>query len=808
MSTVIRDLRLAIRTLLARPGLSLVRVITLAVVTGAASAVLLVVNATLIRPLPFGRPEGLVRLFLQPPGTTSFTQANPLHPQVFVGYREQVPASLEAIEGVWARDRSVTGNGEPDNMPSAAISPGLFTLLGAAPILGRVFTDDEAREARRVVVIGHGLWSRRFGRNASAIGSSLVIDRESYEVIGVMPASFNAVFVRSEFWTPLEVRAGNLINPGASFIQTVARLRRGASLEETQAALQAVLGSVARDDTTTRLRGWQAGVRDLRDAQYGRQTRPLLLLLASVLALSLIAAANLGNLTLADVLHRRGELAIRSALGASRAALLWPEVLQSLLIAAAGGVLGLGAALLALPAIVRLDPANLITPEAFVVDWRVAIAVAMLSFSVISMAAVLPARRIAGADVAAALAESGRRTAGGRSQERLRGWLVATQTALALILISSGALLAAAFERTAGGDPGFQADHVLTAQLRLPEAAYPTAQSRAAFVDNVLDRLRGMPGVVDASTTLNLFVPGFTFQTLVHIEAHPRPDGQLHTVLFRRVSPGYFRTLKIRELAGRTFDSRDTPAGMPSAVVSRSFADRLWPGEDAIGQRLRRGAAASPWLTVIGIVADVQDVGYGQAADATIYISYAQSNVATAPISLVVRTSGDPLTLVPAVKAKIWEIDPAQPLASVATLEQFLNDSLGPQRFRSVLLGIFSSVGLLLAAIGIYAVTSRTVAERTREVGVRLALGGRPGRVWWTVAGRSLRAFAIGVLAGSIGAIAAASILASLFPEVEATSRLYAVPAMALLMCAGVGTALAAAHRVTRLDPLKAIRTE
>jgi putative ABC transport system permease protein len=807
MSTVIRDLRLATRTLLARPGLSLVRVITLAVVIGAASAVLLVVNATLIRPLPFGTPERLVRLYLQPPGTTSFTQANPLHPQVFVGYREQVPASLEAIEGIWARDRSVTGNGEPDNVPAAAVSPGLFTLLGATPMLGRVFTDDEAREARRVVVIGHGFWSRRFGRNATAIGNTLVIDRESYEVIGVMPASFNAVFVRSEFWTPLEVRAGNLINPGASFIQTVARLRPGASLEETQAALQAVLTSVARDDNTARLKGWQAGVRDLRDAQYGRQTRPLLLLLASVLALSLIAAANLGNLTLADVLHRRGELAIRSALGASRAALLWPEVVQSLLIAAAGGVLGLGAALLALPAIVRLDPANLITPDAFAVDWRVVIAVSVLSFAVISTAAILPARRIAGADVAAALAEGGRRSAGGRSQERLRGWLVATQTALAMMLISTGALLAAAFERTAGGDPGFRAENVLTAQLRLAESAYATPQSRVAFVDTVLTRVRGIPGVIDASTTLNLFVPGFTFKTLVHIEAHPRPDGQLHTVLFRRISPGYFSTLRIRELAGRTFDSRDTPTSMPAAVVSRLFANRFWPGEDAIGQRIRRGVG-NAWLTVIGIVDDVQDLGYGQPADAIIYIPFAQNNVVTAPISLVVRTSGDPLTFVPAVKAQIWEVDPAQPLASVGTLEQFLKDSLGPQRFRSVLLGIFSGVGLLLAAIGIYAVTSRTVAERTREAGVRLALGGRPARVWWTVAGRSLRAFAIGVLAGSIGAIAAAGILASLFPEVEATSRLYAVPALALLLCAGVGTALAAAHRVTRLDPLKALRTD
>jgi putative ABC transport system permease protein len=808
MATLSRDVRLAIRAILARPALSLIRVLTLVVVIAAASAVLLVANATLLRSLPFGAPQRLVRLYMQPPGTTSFEQANPLQPLVFVRVRERLPGSLEAIEGVWARDRAVAGSddGTPDSVPSAAVSPGLFGLLGAAPILGRTFTDAEALSAERVVILSHGFWMRRYGGASQAVGSTLIIDRAPHEVIGVMPSGFMPVFVRSEFWTPLEVRDGNLINPGASFIQTVGRLRSGATGEQARAEFHALVAAMARD-TDPRLKGWQAGIRDLRDAQYGAQTRPLLLLIAAIVALSFIAAANLTNLTLADVLHRRGELAIRSVLGASTSALVRPELVQCLLLALTGGVFGLWAARLILPAMVSLDPANRGLLEIVVVDWRVVLAVAVLSFGVITTAAVLPARRVAGADVAQALAGADRRTAGKRGDERLRSWLVGTQTALAVVLVSSGALLTAAFDRTARTHPGFDAAHVLTAQLRLPETAYPTAEGRSLFVEQVLARVRGIPHVIDASTTQNLFIPGFTFQTLVHVETRPTPDGQPHTVQFRRVSPGYFRTLRIPELAGRTFDERDTNQGPLTVVVSQSFAQQFWPGEDPVGKRLRRAAAGSPVMTVIGVVGDVRDVGYGQAPQAALYTVYAQGNNATAPISLVVRTSSDPRDLALAVKMAVREVDRAQPLASISTLEQFLADSLGPQRFRSVLLVLFGTVGLVLSGLGIYAVTARSVAERTREVGIRLALGGRPSRVWWTVASRSLRAFGGGLLAGSVGAAAAAALLASIFPEIEAASKLSGVAVLAALAGIGTTTALVAARRVVRVDALGALRS-
>jgi predicted permease len=808
-----RDARFALRSLTARPNLSTIRVVTLALVIGAASAVFVVANAILLRPLPFRDAGRLVRVYMQPPGTTTFDVANPLHPFTFVRMRRDVVSGssrstiLDAFEGVWAQERSIDTAGDPESVPSASVSAGLFAVVGAAPIAGRIFTEAEADDDRKLVVLGHALWARRFGARADAVGRMLTIDRVPHEIVGVMGADFEPMYVRSELWTPLAIREGRLAAPNASFVQTVGRLRAGTTAGQAQQELAARL-SALRPESPANLTGWGIGVRDLRSATYGTQTRALVLLLASVLALALVAAANLANLTLADVLSRRGELAVRAALGASRPALVRPEVAASLIIAAAGSAAGLAIASWSVPALVALDPSSRLDTVRFALDWRVLLSTVTLATLVMSTAAVLPALRVARGDVVRALAEGGRRTAGGRGHDRLRAWLVATQTALAVILVSAGTLVTAALDRTSALDPGFDPANVLTAQLRLPEAVYDTAEKRAAFVADVLARVRAVPGVVDASTTMNLFVPGFAFQTLVVIDGRPTPTGEPHTVLFRRVSPGYFRTLRIAELRGRTFDARDVASGMATVVVSRSFAEQFWPGADPLGRRLRRTGPNAPWLTVVGVVGDGRDLGYGQAPSPVIYTPYAQNNVAVSPVSLVVRAAADPAAIAPAVRDAVRQVDPAQPLANVSTLEAFLGDSLGPQRFRSVLLAIFGSLGLLLAVVGIYAVTARSVVERTREVGVRLALGGRPRQVWSQVAWSAVQPFGAGLLGGIGGALAVAALLAGVFPEVQATPRASMVPAVIVLALVGLTTAVAAARRAATVDPLIALRGE
>jgi predicted permease len=798
-------LRFALRTIAAGRGLFAIRVVTLALVVGAGSAVFLVADAMLLRPLPFKHAERLVRVFMQPPGRPDFTHANPLHPLEFVRIRER-PGALERLEGIWAAERAIGGDGEPESVPAASVSAGLFDLLGSAPALGRTFTEDEARQGKHVVVLSHGIWTRRFGSDPGIVGRNLMIDRRPYEVAGVMGPGFDPVFVQSEFWTPLEVREGHLILPGATFIQSVGRIREGSTIEQARTELEATLAAVTLESPTT-LKGWTVDAMGLRQAQYGPQLAAVTLLLVAIVALSLIATANLANLTLAEVLARR-DIAVRVALGASRADLVWPEAVKSALIGGAGAAGGLLLAVFLLPALVALDPSGALRGIPLALPWRVVAGAVALAVLIVGVAAIVPTLRVAGQDAAGWLAEGGRRAAGGPRHERLRSWLLATQTAIALGLLVTGGLVAAGFEKTSRIDPGFDRTGVLTAQLRLPEVSYESAQSRASFVDAVLTRVRAIPGVVDAATTMNLFVPGFAFVTLVHVEGRPTADGQPHTVQFRRISEGYFRTLRIPRRLGREFDGRDAAAGLPAAVVSESFARRFWPGEDPIGRRVRRAGATAPWVTIVGVVGDVHDVGYGQVPEATIYIPYAQNNVVTSPVSLVVRASGDPLGLTAAVKAAVWSVDPAQPLASVGTLDRFLHDSLGPQRFRTVLLALFGSLGLLLAAVGIYGVTSRTVVERTREAGVRLALGGHPRRIWWTIAARALKSFGAGAAAGLAASMVSAAILASVFPELAGASVGPAALSAALLLVTGAAAALGAAHRISRVDPLTALRAD
>jgi putative ABC transport system permease protein len=573
-------------------------------------------------------------------------------------------------------------------------------------------------------------------------------------------------------------------------------------MAELNQSVAGVMADVVKESPAARA-GWTTDTATLRDAQFGPTWPTLMLLGAAILALALIACANLTNLTVAEVANRRGEFVLRTALGARRRDLIRAQAVESLLLSVVGLVAGLVVAAWTLPAVLSLDPATAKLLGPVTIDWRVQAASCTLALAVSLTAGVLPALWATRGDMARGLAAGTLRLTGGRRQRRVRFVLVAAETLLSVVLLTSGALLVSAFSQSARANPGFDPHHVLGAQLRLPAASYKTLESRAAFVHTMLERVRSAPGVVEASTTANLFVPGFAFITLVKIEGRPSPDGQAYTVQFRRISPGYFRTMRIPELAGRTFDDRDVSPGLLAAVVSRSFADRFWPGEDPIGRRVQRASAV---LTVIGVVGDVSDVGFSQPPAPTIYGAYAQNNIAAAPVSLVVRTSGDPDGAVKTVARAIHEVDPAQPLSGVTTLDRFLSDSLGPERFRSVLLTVFASLGLALAAVGIYGVTSRGVAERSREMGVRLALGCEPGRIWRLVLRQSLAAVVTGFAAGVPIAAATAAFLRHSLPGVSAGSAVAAVPALAALASAAFVAAALPARRATRVDPLSALR--
>lgn len=803
-TSIRRDLRHAVRSLAASRTYFSVSVVTLALVIGAASAVVAVVNATMIRPFGYPAEERLVQIFLMPPGATAVTQRNPLSPRRFLRFRGRL-TQVERVEGFWARNRALGGDGEPESVAAASVSAGALELFGGRPPIGRMFSEEDDRTNARVVVLSHALWQRRFGGDTAIVGRTVLIDREPFEVIGIMAPGFRSGSIQSELWTPLNVTEAAVSNT-STFIQTFARLAPGATVAQFRQEIAGAMNAVTAEAPKT-LSGWTPAVTPLREAQFGQQRDAIVALFAAVVTLVLIACANLANLTLARVAARRTEFAVRAAVGGTARDLVRLQAIETSIVGAAGVGAGLLCGMWLLPALLALDPALARLLGDARVDWRVQAAVAIPALAMVLIAGVLPIVIGRRDEVAGVLRSAGTRTIGSRSDRRLRRVLVGAESAMAVILIVAGALLLSGLRRAAATDPGFDPSGVLTAQMRISASAYPNEASRAEFITRVLDRVRAIPGVTAAGATLNPFIPGFTFQTLVHIEGKPTPDGQPHTVLFRRASPGYFAAMRIPLVSGRDFDAHDSLTSMPVAVVSRAFAERFWPGEDPIGRRMTRGASPK-MLTVVGVVADVSDAGFGQAPAATVYITFGQNNVAVTPVSLVVRTGGDAMSLAPALNAAVRSVDPAQPLDNVATLDRFLADSLGPQRFRSALLMVFAAIGLAIAAAGIYGVTSRAVQEQTAELGLRLALGATRGSVIRTVGSHALNAVIAGFGAGAlVGAVVVITLIRTL-PGLRGADAWSAAPAVLVLGTIALLAALVPARRAAALDPAAALRTQ
>jgi putative ABC transport system permease protein len=800
---MMQHLTIALRMLGKRPGLAAGRVLTVTIVVTAVSAVFTVASATFLRPLPFPHADRLVRIYFQPPGRPAFQDANPLTPLQFERFRERL-RTFDRIEGIWAVDRALTGDGEADAVPSGRVSAGFFEMFGGQPEIGRVFTEEEAGADAKVVVLGHGLWTRRYGADRAVVGRTVLLDGEAHAIVGVMRRDFDPAFVPSDLWTPLSTR-NPMGRTALSSVVTYGQLRPGRSAAQSQPEIDTVLADLAAE-TPAALKGWTAGVRDMRDALYGQQGPAVLMLLAAVAALALIAIANLANLTLADVMFRRGDFAVRAALGASRRNLAAGEIVQALILAGVGGAAGLAGAAWLVPAMLALDSSSAMAAAQAPLDWRVALCGFAGAIVVMMAAVALPVLRLAGPSLASDVTAGSRRAIGGRAARRTRIVLVTAQTALALVLLSSGAQVVSALYRAARLNPGFDPSNVVTGQLRLSAHLFPTELDRALFVDRVVERLRATPGIVNAGTTLNRFTVNGSFVTLVRVEDRPSPDGQGHTVQYRRISPGYLETMRIPLLSGRAFETRDRVGAPLVAIVSRAFARRFWGDADPIGRRIHRGANSQPWSTIVGVVDDVRDVGLNLEAADMLYTPYYQGSNPAAPVGLVIRTQGDPRGMIDPIKRAIWEVDAKQPLANVVTLEGFLAASLGAHRFRAMLIAACGIIGLLLATIGTYGVTARSVVERTREVGIRLALGGNAVDVWWTVAWGSVRAVVAGAITGVLASIVAGAGLTALLPEIQGGAWRLAAVCAAGLVAVGVLAAMVAARGAIAVDPITALK--
>ena len=687
---------------------------------------------------------------------------------------------------------------------AASVSPGAFQLLGATPLVGRTFTDEEDHRSARVVVLSFGLWRTRYGSDPAVIGRSIEIDREPYQIIGVMRSDFEPAFIRSEMWLPLGIYEGNVPLPNATFIQTIGRVRAGVREGEASAELNEIMRQLAGEYPKS-LGGWTAFAMNLRRAQFNDQRQAVQVLLIAGFVLAVIACANIANLTLSEVMRRRSEATLRTILGATRADLLVTTLVESVLIAILGTGFGLVISRAALLVLLPPGQADSFVPHGIQFDGRVTMFTLLLAFATSLAAHLWPVIRFSGKNLPVDLAEASHRTIGSKRGGRARHLLLATQTALSLVLLVSGGLLLSAFLRLATNSPGYDPGNVLMLRLRFVESAYPTVSARATFMQSMLDRIEQVPGVVAAGTVNSPLTVGNHYVTLVQIEGKPAPDGQPYTVEFRRVSPGYFKALRIRQQRGRSFSPTDGSDAPSVAVINRAFAERFWPGEDAVSKRIQRNGANS-LTTVVGIVDDVRDYDLNVAPQPTMYLPFAQNNAAVAPAAIAVRTTGDPLRSAAAVRAAIYAVDPREPVDRVVPLVDFLAETIGPQGFRSTLVLAFAILGLTLTSIGTYGITTRSVQERTDEFGIRVALGATRHEIWRIAMSQSLKPVGIGLMLGVGLSVVAVVLLSRVLTGMFVTALIVWVPILTVIIVALVAAGWPA-YAATNLNPLQAIHS-
>jgi putative ABC transport system permease protein len=814
MTGLLQDLRYTLRQLRKSPGFTAVAVITLALGIGANTAIFSVVNGVLLRPLEFRDPDRLVRVWHVPPaksfpGMTTFSvsAANYLdwerQNHVFEGM------AIYTFHGF-----TLTGSDKPEQVDACAATSGFFSTLGVQPMLGRVFSSEEDQPGHsNVVVLSHRLWQERFGSNPAIVGQNINLDGQSYLVAGVMPANFQFPDF-AQMWTPMAWTDKERAVRGEHHSVVVARLKPGIDLKQAQAEMNTISSRLEQQYPEDN-KGWGAVVVPLHDDLVSDVRPALLVLLGAVAFVLLIASVNVANLALARTFSRQKEIAIRTALGASSARVLRQIFTESVLLALAGGALGLTYA----HAGVRLIMAYLADklPHSIEVglDSKVLAFTAAISIATGILAGVLPALRLTRGDVNQSLKQGLGRTDADSSGNRTRSILVVSEVALSLILLVGAGLMIRSFQRLHGVNPGFDSRNVLTMTAMVSRAKFPLPAQQVTFFDQVLQRVRALPGVESAGVVDDIPLDNGGSHQPVAIEGRPTvPMSEQPEVDVRLISTGYMSSLHIPILRGRDFSDTDL-AGRPAVIlISESMARQFWPGEDALGKRLTLTFFPDAVREVIGIVGDVKLDGLDQTRpSATLYFPLDQVSVSTGgwssfPMTLVVRSASGSTGLVSAVSNAVHDVDREMPLRDILTMDDLVANSLSQQRFNMLLLGAFAGLALLLAAVGIYSVLSYSVKRSVREIGIRLALGARLGDVLRMVVFEGMKPTLLGVAVGTAGALALGRVLSSLIYEVKPTDPITFLVVTALLAVIALLASIIPAYRATKVDPMVALRYE
>jgi putative ABC transport system permease protein len=812
MDSLLQDLRYTVRTLRGSPGFALAAVLTLALGVGGGTTVFSVVNAVLLRPLPFPEPDRLQLVWTQ----------SDERPQSWLSYPEwgdlrERSTTFQDLAAVRDWSFNVTGAEEPERVSGLAVSANLFSVLGVGPVIGRAFLPEEDRiGAGRVAILSHGFWQRRFGADPGLVGRTVALDGEQFTVVGVLPREFRLLPPSSVFpgdaavLVPLEPALGTgfLRNRDVRHLHVLGRLAPGATAAEARAEV-AGIGARLRAENTAGYTspGWGMTAVGYHE-QIVQGVRPaLLMLFGAVGLLLLLVTVNVANLLLARHAARAREMGVRAALGASRSRLVRLRLIESLVLAVLGGAAGVLLALHGIELLRTIGPGSLPRLDEVGVDASVLGFSLLLTLGTAVLCGLLPALQTARSDGGELLRDGGRSNSAGASRGRTRSSLVVSQVALALVLLVGAGLLLRSLLHLQAEPLGFEPARVLTLQLSFAEARYPTGQARGAFLTEAEERLRALPGVQAVGAVTQLPLSGAHLGSGFFPEAGAA-TGEDRSVSadLRGITPGYFDAMGIRLRRGRSFSAADGREAPWVGVIDETLAARLWPGEDPLGKRIRWQRAEQP-IEIVGVVAAVAHAGIGAGPRETVYRPYAQYAPGT-PVFLAMRSDGDPAALAGAVRRTLHRIDPDQPIGDLRSMRARVADALGEPRFYALLLGGFAAFALLLAAIGIYGVVSYGVAQRTREIGIRTALGAGSGEVLRMVVAEGLRLAVVGVALGLVAALVATRVLSSLLYEVETTDPLVFV--LVPLFLAGVAllASYLPARRASRVDPMIALRSE
>jgi putative ABC transport system permease protein len=809
--TLYQDLKYAVRALRRSPGFTTVAMLILALGIGANSAIFSVINAVLLRPLPYQEPDRLVTIEHHYPSLNDLLA--PVSVIGFLNYQKQTQLFQHAaVETGFVP--TLTGRGDPTRIQGTQVSGDFFPTFGVQPALGRVIRQDEAAAGHdKVVVLSYGLWQRLFGGDTAALGQRLLLDGENYEVVGVMPADFRDFFARrAEFWVP-QVFPARLLDESRwtnEFLSFTGRLQPGVTLERARADI-AAYGVRLRTDNPERFgTDWGLVLTSLNEKARGPLRGALLLLLGAVGLVLLIACANVASLQLARAAARAREVAVRVALGASPLALMRQLLTESVLLALAGGALGLLLAVWGVPALLALNSGRLPGAEDIHLDTMVlgfTLALSLLTGLVFGLA---PALRVARTSLHETLKEGGRGSAGERHGLALRRGLVIGTVAVALTLLAGAGLLVRSFARLVGVDPGFRTDHLLTFNVSLPSLKYPNDTVQIAAHERVLAALGTLAGVTSVGATSVLPFGGSWSTASFSVEGYqpptntPGPWGDMRTV-----SPEFLSTIGAPLLKGRQLNPQDGPGAPGVVVVDAEMVRRYWPNQDPIGKRLtfnNLSDSAIQWIEVVGVVGHTMHEGLDAQPRIQLYFPLRQNGMGF--LAYVLRTTGDPRSLIAAARAAVASVDPDLPMSAVSTMDDLIDGTTGPRRFAMLLLGAFSLLAAGLAAIGLYGVMAYTVTQRSKELGVRLALGAGAADVLRLVLGQGMRLAVIGVGIGLAAAVVGTRLLRGMLFNVSAADPGTFLSTTALLLLVTAVATWLPARRATRVDPAVVLREE